>query len=252
MIPDAMLPSTEQKSIGPTFFRILRSLALVVSSPCVYYMCPKQSVSLIPLRRSSYHFIDCRLGICCGQDPRDGNISTSTYRSICAPKIASFVAPWLTAVTFCATDFVRPYSSQSGNSSSGHNNPGPGSANNSSSSNLNQNSNNTGPNSDYSKKEEFRRYLEKTGVLDAFTKVLVGLYEEPERPINAVDYIKRYLGAPPNIDVEGLRRENESLKAQLETLRRQQHHSNNHQQHSQHHSHHHAQHQQNSGGNSNN
>ena len=31
--------------------------------------------------------------------------------------------------------------------------------------------------SDFSKKEEFRRYLEKTGVLDALTKVLVGLYE---------------------------------------------------------------------------
>jgi predicted ATP-grasp superfamily ATP-dependent carboligase len=72
--------------------------------------------------------------------------------------------------------------------------------------------------------------------LDAFTKVLVGLYEEPERPGNAVDYIKRYLGAPPNIDVEGLRRENESLKAQLETLRRQhQQQHNHHQQHNQHH-----------------
>lgn len=42
-----------------------------------------------------------------------------------------------------------------------------------------------------SKKEEFRKYLEKSGVIDALTKVLVGLYEEPERPPNAVDYIKR-------------------------------------------------------------
>lgn len=31
--------------------------------------------------------------------------------------------------------------------------------------------------------------------------VLVGLYEEPERPPNAVDYIKRYMGAPNGIDV---------------------------------------------------
>ena len=36
-----------------------------------------------------------------------------------------------------------------------------------------------------SKKEEFRKYLEKSGVIDALTKVLVGLYEEPERPPNA-------------------------------------------------------------------
>ena len=28
------------------------------------------------------------------------------------------------------------------------------------------------------KKEEFRKYLEKNGVIDQLTKVLVGLYEE--------------------------------------------------------------------------
>ena len=33
-----------------------------------------------------------------------------------------------------------------------------------------------------SKKEEFRKYLENTGVIDQLTKVLVGLYEEPEKP----------------------------------------------------------------------
>ena len=39
-----------------------------------------------------------------------------------------------------------------------------------------------------SKREEFRKYLEKAGVLDALTKVLVGLYEEPEKPNNALEY----------------------------------------------------------------
>lgn len=63
--------------------------------------------------------------------------------------------------------------------------------------------------------------MEKTGVLDALTKVLVGLYEEPERPGNAVDYIKRYIGAPPNVDVDSLRRENEQLKAQMDILSKQ-------------------------------
>lgn len=59
-------------------------------------------------------------------------------------------------------------------------------------------------------------------MLDALTKVLVGLYEEPERPQHAVDYIKRYIGAPANVDVEGLKRENAQLKAELEQLKRQQ------------------------------
>ena len=50
--------------------------------------------------------------------------------------------------------------------------------------------------------------MEKSGVIDALTKVLVGLYEEPERPPNAVEYIKRYLGAPAGVDVEALKSEN--------------------------------------------
>jgi len=46
-----------------------------------------------------------------------------------------------------------------------------------------------------SKKEEFQKYLEKSGVIDQLTKVLVGLYEVPEKPANAIDFIKEYLGS---------------------------------------------------------
>jgi hypothetical protein len=84
------------------------------------------------------------------------------------------------------------------------------------------NSSNNNNNSDFSKKEEFRRYLERTGVLDALTKVLVGLYEEPERPSsNSLEYMKRYLGAPVAVDVEGLKRENEELKSKVNLLKKQ-------------------------------
>ncbi|KAK3749549.1 hypothetical protein QZH41_007289 [Actinostola sp. cb2023] len=44
-----------------------------------------------------------------------------------------------------------------------------------------------------SKREEFRKYLEKAGVLDALTKVLVNLYEEPEKPSNAMEYPFKYV-----------------------------------------------------------
>ena len=69
------------------------------------------------------------------------------------------------------------------------------------------------------KKEEFRNYLEKAGVIDQLTKVLVGLYEEPEKPGNAIEFIKKCLGAPSDVDVEALKSDNEELrrtKAELE------------------------------------
>ncbi|CAI2385320.1 unnamed protein product [Moneuplotes crassus] len=68
------------------------------------------------------------------------------------------------------------------------------------------------------KKEEFRKYLEKAGVIDQLTRVLVGLYEEPEKPNNAVEFIKSCLGAPSDTDVEKLKQENEELKGKVMDL----------------------------------
>ena len=58
----------------------------------------------------------------------------------------------------------------------------------------------------YSKREEYRNYLERSGDLEKLTKVLVTLYEEPEKPSNAVDFLKHHIGgAPPDSeDVETL------------------------------------------------
>lgn len=39
-----------------------------------------------------------------------------------------------------------------------------------------------------SKREEFRKYLERAGVMDALTKVLVMLYEEVDKPQDALEY----------------------------------------------------------------
>jgi len=71
-----------------------------------------------------------------------------------------------------------------------------------------------------SKREEYRKYLEKAGVLDALTKVLVGLYEEPEKPNNALDFLKQHIGAsgPETADVEALRLEVTELRQKVEQL----------------------------------
>ena len=68
------------------------------------------------------------------------------------------------------------------------------------------------------RKEEFRRYLERSGVIDALTKVLVGLYEEPEKPAQALDFIKMTLGAPTGVDVEALKAENEQMRIKCDEM----------------------------------
>jgi hypothetical protein len=72
-----------------------------------------------------------------------------------------------------------------------------------------------------SQKEEFRKYLEKSGVISQLTRVLVGLYEEADKPTQAIDYVKKHLGAPSGIDIEDIKSENEELKKRNADLQKQ-------------------------------
>ncbi|XP_012370187.1 c-Myc-binding protein-like [Octodon degus] len=69
-----------------------------------------------------------------------------------------------------------------------------------------------------SKREQFRRYLEKLGVLDTLTKVLAALYEEPEKPTSALDFLKHHLGdaTPENPEIELLHLELAEMKEKYE------------------------------------
>jgi len=49
-------------------------------------------------------------------------------------------------------------------------------------------------------------------------KVLVGLYEEPEKPEKPLDFIRQYLSGPASVDVDSLRAENDQLKRKIEEL----------------------------------
>jgi hypothetical protein len=69
------------------------------------------------------------------------------------------------------------------------------------------------------KKDEFRAYLEKTGVVDQLTKVLVSLYEETDKPTNPLEFIKRNMSAPEEIDQDNLKNEYLKLKEENEKLR---------------------------------
>ena len=69
------------------------------------------------------------------------------------------------------------------------------------------------------KKDEYRAYIEKTGVVDQLTKVLVSLYEESEKPVNPLDFIKRNMSAPEEIDQDNLKNEYLRLKEENEKLK---------------------------------
>ena len=50
--------------------------------------------------------------------------------------------------------------------------------------------------SNESKREEYRKYLEKGGVLDALTKTLIELYEEPEKKNDPLAFTQKTLTSP--------------------------------------------------------
>mmetsp|Transcript_16077 Transcript_16077/g.38131 ORF Transcript_16077/g.38131 Transcript_16077/m.38131 type:complete len:85 (+) Transcript_16077:165-419(+) len=66
------------------------------------------------------------------------------------------------------------------------------------------------------KKESFRKYLESAGVIDALTKVLVSLYEEPNKPNDAVSTIVQLLGGPSAEEYNSLLAERDELKERLQ------------------------------------
>ena len=75
-----------------------------------------------------------------------------------------------------------------------------------------------------SKIAEFKNYLGKSGAMDILTRSLLGLYEVPEKPNNALEYslrrfIVRNLGAPSDSKKNQLKDENEDLKIRNSQLK---------------------------------
>mmetsp|Transcript_32779 Transcript_32779/g.61651 ORF Transcript_32779/g.61651 Transcript_32779/m.61651 type:complete len:102 (+) Transcript_32779:66-371(+) len=69
-----------------------------------------------------------------------------------------------------------------------------------------------------SKKEAFRKFLETAGVVDMLTKSLVQLYEEPEKPTNAIDYVRTAFGAPTPAEFDAIVEEKNALTAKVEEM----------------------------------
>jgi len=89
-----------------------------------------------------------------------------------------------------------------------------------------------------SKREEFRRYLEKGGVVDAITRsltqhfcfvnffflgALVALYEEAEKPNNAAEFVRRFIGAsgPDSVEIEFLKNDLANNREKLDEFEKE-------------------------------
>ena len=72
------------------------------------------------------------------------------------------------------------------------------------------------------KREQFRAYLEKEGILESISKALVTLYEESDKPKEALAFVRKNIAAADldsmKAQVESLSQENEKLKSEVASL----------------------------------
>nr|XP_045609420.1 c-Myc-binding protein-like isoform X1 [Procambarus clarkii] len=71
-----------------------------------------------------------------------------------------------------------------------------------------------------SEREKFRTYIEKSGVMSALTDALVRLYEETEKPSDALNYLKTTLGTR-TVDDDRMRMFEEKVKEQQHSIESQ-------------------------------
>ncbi|XP_050439127.1 c-Myc-binding protein [Adelges cooleyi] len=71
-----------------------------------------------------------------------------------------------------------------------------------------------------SRREEFQDYLERSGVLDTITKVFLMLYNEPEKPSNPIEYVRKnlYSNNPDEQEIAQLKPKIEEANAKLVKL----------------------------------
>lgn len=58
-------------------------------------------------------------------------------------------------------------------------------------------------------------------MIDHLTRSLVGLYEESDKPNNSIEYLKKNLGAPVEVDTLKLKSELEKVKDENSKLRKE-------------------------------
>lgn len=66
--------------------------------------------------------------------------------------------------------------------------------------------------------EEFRKYLDQTGLVKVLTSIIHRLYEEKQWPDDPLEFVRYHLECPIDVNVDGLKAENEALRLKNEEL----------------------------------
>ncbi|XP_023213484.1 c-Myc-binding protein-like, partial [Centruroides sculpturatus] len=73
----------------------------------------------------------------------------------------------------------------------------------------------------FSRRDEFREYLQSVGIYDSLTKALSNLYEEQGKPEDPLIYIKQQLGINDSNNMESLKQQLIQAKQKLEELKKE-------------------------------
>jgi hypothetical protein len=66
------------------------------------------------------------------------------------------------------------------------------------------------------KREAFKRYLEDKRVMDSLSRIVVSLYENPERPDDPLTFIRDFFAPDTGgVDIASIRQENAAMKKKL-------------------------------------
>ena len=71
------------------------------------------------------------------------------------------------------------------------------------------------------RKEDFKKYVLDTGIVDSLNRVLAALYDEPVKPADPLEYIKQYLGSPKDKKAEELEKRNQELRDEIAAVEAQ-------------------------------
>lgn len=70
------------------------------------------------------------------------------------------------------------------------------------------------------KREQFKKYLDEKRVMDQLSKIVVSLYERPDRPVDPLIYIQDYFSLDKgDVDMPTIRANNIKLAKKLEELK---------------------------------